>query len=79
MECVDKIHFTDLAKGLAYYVLATLPEPESEDNTNYEPNYLTDVVIDRLKNLSYDGQMFEKWGSTDSLREPVLTIFQDNL
>lgn len=79
MECVDKKHFTDLAKGLAYYVLATLSELECKDDVNIGPDYLTDIVIARLKNLCYNGQMVEKWSSSDSLRDSVLIIFKDNL
>lgn len=77
MESIGKKHFTDLAKGLAYYVLATLSEFESKDRI--DPNYLTDIVIDRLQNLCCNRQLIEKWSSDDSLKESVLAIFKDNL
>lgn len=79
MESIEKKHFTDLAKGLAYYILATLSELECKDCAGIDPNNLTDIVIDRLRNLCYDRRMIEKWSSSDSLRESVSTVFKKNL
>ena len=79
MECVEKKHFTDLAKGLAYYVLNSLSNLESKDAVNTTPEYLTDLVIARMKSLCNDRQTIEKWLSSKSLRESVMRIFDENL
>lgn len=77
MESVDRKHFVALAKGLAYYVLATLSELDDKDCI--DPEYLTKIVIDRLGNIDYDWQSIKKWLASESLHSAVLEIFTDNL
>lgn len=77
MESVARKHFVDIAKGLAYYVLSTLSELEDKDNIN--PEYLTEIVIERLRSIDYNEQSIKRWLSSESLRLSVLEIFQNNL
>ncbi len=77
MENVDRKHFVDIAKGLAYYVLATLSELEDKDGI--DPEYLTKIVIDRLGNTDYNEQSIKEWLASESLHSSVLEIFTNNL
>ena len=79
MEAIERKHFEDVAKGLAYYILATLSEIESEEGLDLNPNYLTNLVITRLSDINYDEQKIRGWLLSESLRESILSIFTKNL
>lgn len=79
METVERKHFEDIAKGLAYYVLARLSEIECKDGVDVDPSHLTDLVITRLKNINYDEQKIRDWLLSESLRESIQSIFTKSL
>ncbi len=77
MESIERKHFVDIAKGLALYVLSTLSELEEKDSFN--PEYLTEIVIDRLRNIDYNKQSIMEWLDSESLYSSVSEIFKKNL
>jgi DNA-binding transcriptional regulator YhcF (GntR family) len=77
MESIERKHFVDIAKGLALYVLSTLSELEEKDNFN--PDYLTEIVIGRLRNIDYNKQSIMEWLDSESLYSSVSEIFKKNL
>lgn len=57
MEAIERKHFEDVAKGLAYYISATLAGAKSKEGLDLNSNYLTNLVITRLSNIiNYDEQ-----------------------
>ena len=79
MKSIERKHVCDIAKGLAYYVLAKLSELEDRDGLETDPDYLTDVVFSRLNNINFNNQIIREWLSSESLRKSVISIFTENL
>lgn len=78
MECVERKHFTDVAKGLAYYVLATISKLDNSGNIGLDPELLTEFVIARLKSFRYNEQILDSWLSSDSIKQAVQSVFEEN-
>ena len=76
MESVEKKHFTDVAKGLAYYVLATLSRLDNPSDIGLNPEYLTELVISRLRNIQYNE--VDSWLSSDLLKQAIPSVFEEN-
>lgn len=79
MKAIERKHFYDIAKGLAYYTLVSLSEIKNRDVVDNNPSYLTDLVISRLSGIHYDEKLIHEWLSSESLRETVLSVFIENL
>ena len=79
MKSIERKHFCDIAKGLAYYVLAKLSELEDKDGMDVDPSYLAEIVFSRLNNINYNEQMIREWLSSESLRASVTAIFTEYL
>lgn len=79
MKEIERKHFYDIAKGLAYYTLVLLSEIKNKDIADNSPSYLTNLVISRLSDMHYDETLIHEWLSSESLRESVLSVFIENI
>ena len=79
MKTIERKHFYDLAKRLAYYTLVLLSEIKNKEIVDNDPSYLTNLVISRLSDMHYDDKLIHEWLSSESLRKSVLSVFIENL